>query len=174
MNVTSNLELIFESLGVDLPNNIRHDIEINLDRNNYVNKHFAFIIDLKTNRVLCYDNNIYFKSDSFPFSIHAEIQSIIKYYKSRVMSKNKKALVVVKLSRTGLVGNSKFCLNCSRFIRNNFDNLNLKKVYYSTMKNNTLVELSKNDLVDEHFRLSKGFMGRCLGKDNIYSKSKSK
>ena len=172
MKSTDNLEIIFETLGFDLPGNIKSDIELNLANNNYVNKHFAFIIDLKTNKVICYDNNIYFKSDSFPFSIHAEIQSIIKYYKSRSMSKSKKALVVIKLSRTGLVGNSKFCLNCSRFIRNNFDNLNLKKVYYSTMKTTQLVELSKADLVDENFRMSKGFMGRCLGKDNLFIKNK--
>lgn len=151
-----NLEAMFDSLGVILPDNIKRNVKFNLEYNKYINKHYSFILDLKTNKVLCYDFNIYFKSDSFPFSIHAEVQSIVHYYKSKSINKNKKALIVVKMSRTGIMGNSKCCLNCIRFIRNNIDNLNLKKVYYST-EDNILVELSKDDLVDENFRLSKGF-----------------
>lgn len=166
MSSVDKLEQLFHSIGFKLPNNIKNDIEFNLQHNDYINKHFAFILDLKTNRIICYDGNIYYKSNSFPFSIHAEIQSIVKYYKSRSLSKNKKALVVVKLSKTGLIGNSKFCLNCSRFIRHNFDNLNLKKVFYSSLNDNKLVELSKHDLIDENFRLSKGFLGRFNKSNN--------
>ncbi len=152
-----NVESIFDALGVVLPSNIKQDIDTSLFKNEYINKHFAFLIDMKTNRILAYDFNVYLKSESFPFSVHAEIQMITKYYKSRAISKNKKILVVVKLSRTGVVGNSKCCLNCMRFIRNNFDNLNLKKVFYSDI-DNRLVKLSRGDLVDENFRMSKGFV----------------
>ncbi len=153
------LEVLFDSLGFIFPSKIKNNILFNLSNNKYVNKHFSFLLDLKTNRILCYDTNIYFKSDSFPFSIHAEIQSINRYYKSKTLSKNKKILLVVKLSKTGIIGNSKCCLNCMRFIRNNFDNLNLKKIYYSIL-GNELVELSRDDLIDKNFHRSKGYNWR--------------
>ena len=154
-----NLEIVLSQLGVSLPKNIKTDISMNLSKNNYLNKHFAFLIDLKTHQIIAYDFNIYFKSDSFPFSVHAEIQTITKYYKSKSMSKGKKVLFVAKLSRTGIVGNSRCCLNCMRFIRNNMDNLNLKKIYYSD-RDNKLIELSKDDLIDKSFKFSKGYMTR--------------
>lgn len=158
----ANLEAMFDSIGFSLPSNIKQDIAFNLQHNTHVNKHYSFILDLKTRRVLSYAFNIYFKSDSFPFSVHAEIQSIVKYYKSKSITKSKKILFVAKLSRIGIVGNSRCCLNCMRFIRNNLNNLNLKHIYYST-KSGELVKLSKNDLIDENFKISKGFVwrGRC-------------
>lgn len=154
---TKNLETMFTSLGVVLPENVRQDIEFNLVQNEYINKHYAFIVDTKTNKILCYDFNVYFKTDSFPFSVHAEVQSIVKYYKSKSITKNKKILIVVKLSKTGIVGNSRCCKQCMRFIRNNMDNLNIKKIYYSE-KNNVLVELCKTDLVEKNFKYSKGYL----------------
>ncbi len=159
MSALDTLEAMFHEEGFILPERIKQDIGSNLVRNTYINKHIAFLIDLKTRAVLAYDFNIYFKSDSFPFSIHAEIQTITKYYKNRNVNKHKKALVVAKLSRTGLIGNSKCCLNCMRYIRNNFDNLQLKKVYYTDLPNK-LVSLHRRDLVDDQFRLSKGFTQR--------------
>ncbi len=154
-----NLETMFHSIGFELPSNIKQDIEFNLQRNHHINKHYSFILDLKTRRVLSYAFNIYFKSESFPFSVHAEIQSMVKYYKTKGINKNKKALFVAKLSRTGIVGNSKCCLNCMRFIRNNLTNLNLKRIYYST-KDGQLVKLTKEDLIDANFKISKGFIWR--------------
>jgi cytidine deaminase len=156
---TNNLETLFNNIGINFPENIKTDIQFNLDNNDYTNKHYSFIVDMKTNKILSYDFNVYFKSDSFPFSIHAEIQSITKYYKSRSINKNKKILIVAKLSKTGVLGNSRCCLNCMRFIRNNFDNLNLKKVYYSE-KNNEIVMLNKSDLIDKEFKSSKGYTAK--------------
>lgn len=152
-----NIETIFNNIGIDIPNNIKQDITVSLRKNEYINNHYAFLIDMKTNRILAYDTNIYLKSETFPFSVHAEIGATLKYYKSKTSSKNKKTLVVVKLSKSGITGNSKCCLNCMRFLRNNFDNLNLKKVLYSEV-NNQLVQLVRSDLVDENFRFSKGYM----------------
>ena len=157
MDATKNLKTILNSIGFDLSKNIAQDISHNLSHNNYANKHVSFLLDLRTRKVLSYAFNVYFSSESFPFSSHAEIESINKYYKSLWANKNKKVLVVVKLSKTGLIGNSKCCLNCCRFIRNNFENLRLQKIYYSVMQSNTLVELGRNDLVDSDFRYSKGF-----------------
>jgi len=156
MSATSNLKTIFNLLNIVLPDNIKQDIEFNLKHNDYINKHISFIFDLKTRKIICYEFNVFFKSDSFPFSVHAEIQSIVKYYKSKSISKHKKGLLVVKLSRTGIIGNSKCCLNCMRFLRNNLSNLNLKEIYYSIV-DNRLGKLRKKDLIDDHFKLSKGF-----------------
>lgn len=161
MNATDNLESMFHSLGFFIPDNIKMDIIYNLRNNRYINKHCSFILDLKSRRILSYAFNVYFKSNSFPFSIHAEIQSIVKYYKSRSINKNKKALFVVKLSKTGIIGNSKCCLNCMRFIRNNLNNLNLKKIYYSNLENQT-IDLNRDDLIDTNFKESKGFLWRQL------------
>ncbi len=159
MSAIDNLEHIFETNSFVLPINIKNALEFNLAHNESINKHFSFIVDLKTNDILCYDSNIYFKSSSFPFSMHAEVQTIIKYHKSKILSRNKKALIVVKLSKTGIIGNSKCCLNCMRFIRNNFNVLNLKKIYYSTDKDK-LEQLTRDDLVDNDFSRSKGFRWR--------------
>ncbi len=153
----SHLETIFSSINVDLPNNIKHDITWYIDNNKYMHKHVCFIIDLKTNSIITYDVNVYFKTESFPFSIHAEIQTIIKLNKSKAANKNKKALLVVKLSKSGVLSNSKCCLNCARYIKTNIDALNLKCVYYS-MPGNVLEKLSKDDLdADNNFRYSKGY-----------------
>ena len=157
MDATKNLKTILNSIGFDLSKNIAQDISHNLSNNNYANKHVSFLLDLRTRKVLSYAFNIYYRSDSFPFSVHAEIESITKYYKGRSVSKNKKVIIVVKLSKTGIIGNSKLCLNCSRFVKNNFENLNLKKIYYSVMQSNTLVELGRDDLIDSEFKYSKGF-----------------
>lgn len=155
----NDLESLFHSMGIILPQNIKKNIMFSLRTRYGISKHFSFIIDLKTNKIICYDSNIYFKTNTFPFTIHAEVQSITRYYKSRSISKNKKALVVVKLSPSGCIGNSKCCLNCMRFIRNNLVNLNLKRIYYSTLEGG-LCELSESDLVDENFEYTKSIKSR--------------
>lgn len=152
---TDRLEEVFSNIGICLPENIRRDVQFNLENNDSAHKHYSFIVDMKTHKILAYDFNLYFKSGSFPFSIHAEIQTINKYYKSRFVNKNKKILIVVKLSKTGILGSSRCCLNCMRFIRNNFENLNLKKIYCS--EKNKIVEFTKSDLVDKEFKFSKGY-----------------
>jgi cytidine deaminase len=161
--ILTDLEAMFHSVGFDIPDNIKQDISFSLPRCDYINKHYSFILDLKTHKILSYSFNIYYKSDSFPFSVHAEIQSIIRLFRSRIRNKNKKALLVVKLSRTGIIGNSKCCLNCMKFIRGNMDILNMKKIYHSNA-NNVLSELYKEDLIDDNFKPSKGFVNRTCKK----------
>ncbi len=154
------LENMFNSIGFALSNNAKNDLSFSLRNNSDINKHFAFLLDLKTNKILCYDLNVYLKAAVFPFSIHAEIQVITKYYRSsKSVNKNKKALLVVKISKTGVLSNSRCCLNCMRFIRNNFENLNLKAVYYSANMRE-LTKLSRRDLIDEAFKHSKGYQKR--------------
>jgi hypothetical protein len=152
-----NLENMINTLGVVLPINIKRDIAFDLQFNQHANKHYSFIIDLKTKRILCYATNLFFKGEGvFPYSSHAEIESLVKYCKSKAITKNKKILIVMKLSKTGMSGNSRCCLHCMRFIRNVADSINLRTIYYS-MPGNELVELACDNLIDSEFRCSKGY-----------------
>ena len=107
-----------------------------------------------------YSFNLFYKSDKFPFSIHSEINTITKYYKTTQRTdknkiKSKKILIVLKLTKSGKLGNSKPCQGCANYINNNLDNLNLLNVYYSTQFNE-LVKLDAKDMQSDIFRYSSG------------------
>ena len=70
--------------------------------------------------------------------------------------KLKKNLFVIKLSKIGFIGNSKPCIHCANFLYNNFDNIKLSKIYYST-RTNDLEELNKRDLKLKEFKIAAGF-----------------
>lgn len=156
---SANLESMFNELGLLLPSNIKHGIEFSLQGNDHISKHFAFIVDMKTRGVLAYDSNIYFITDTFPFSIHAEVQAITKYRRSKSATNNKKILIVTKLSKTGIAGSSRCCKDCVRFINLHMMNLNIRRVYY-TDRHSQFVELRKEDLASGEFRYSKGYLCR--------------
>ena len=65
-------------------------------------------------------------------------------------------MIVIKISKTGIIGNSKPCTNCKNFIFNNFDNLNLVNVLFST-KESKLVSINKLNLLNDSFTISKGY-----------------
>jgi cytidine deaminase len=120
--------------------------------------HICLLIDNKNNEVLSYAFNIFFKTNSFPFSIHSEINVINKYYKknlSKSMLKSKKKLIIIKISKIGIIGQSKPCVSCANFIYNNMDNLNIVDVLYSTSENK-LENLKKDELLLNNFKLSSG------------------
>lgn len=159
LNNTLNLLNILEKYNIYLPSNILYDISYNLTNNTYINKHLSLIVDYKTKKVITYGFNYYLKSDKFPFSLHSEINTINKHYKKRLnknIIKSKKLLLIIKLSKIGVIGNSKPCQNCANYIYNNYDNLNLYKILYST-PNNELEELNKQDLIYKEFKISAGF-----------------
>ena len=161
MAITDKLITLFDKYGFELSHNVICDIEFNLMHNKYVNKHFAFIVDSKTGKVICHDSNVYYKY-SFPISQHAEVKTICKYYSNvRSIPRQKKHLIVVKISKTGCLSNSKCCINCVRFIRNNYENLLLKNIYYS-IDEETLGCLNRDDLYRKDFCLSKGYSSRML------------
>lgn len=159
LNNTLNLLTLLEQYNIYLPSNILYDISYNLTNNTYINKHLSLIVDYKTKQIITYGFNYYLKSDKFPFSLHSEINTINKHYKKRLnknIIKSKKILLIIKLSKIGIIGNSKPCQNCANYIYNNYDNLNLYKIMYS-MQNNKLEELNKKDLVYKEFKISAGF-----------------
>lgn len=159
----SNTDLLLRLLSennIQIPTNILYDISFNLINNKYLHKHISFLINSKNNEIINYGFNYYLNSTKFPFSLHSEVNAINKYYKKKLtknLIKTKKYLVIVKLSKIGIIGNSKPCKHCANFIYNNFDNIKLSKILYSTQQN-TLEELSKDDLTNVSiFKIAAGF-----------------
>ena len=157
---TQFLVNLLEPYNIQIPQNILYDISFNLNNNKYIHKHLSFLVDAKNGNILTYGFNYYLNSIKFPFSLHSEVNVVNKYYKKN-LTKNvnkyyKKNLFVIKLSKTGFIGNSKPCIHCANFLYNNFDNLKLSKIYYST-KINDLEELTKKDLKSKEFKLAAGF-----------------
>jgi len=156
---TQYLINLLESYNIQIPTNILYDISFNLHNNKYLHKHISFLINTKNNEILSYGFNYYLNSNKFPFSLHSEVNVINKHYKKKLtknMLKVKKNLIIIKLSKIGIIGNSKPCRHCANFIYNNYDNLKLSKIYYST-KQNILEELNKQDLQEAHFKIAAGF-----------------
>lgn len=156
---TKYLINLLESYNIQIPSNILYDISFNLNNNKYLHKHISILVNAKTGAIITYGFNYYFNNVKFPFSLHSEVNTINKYYKKKLiknMMKLKKNLFIIKLSKIGIIGNSKPCVHCANYIYNNFDNLKLSKIYYSTKQNN-LEKLSKKDLILNNFKLSAGF-----------------
>jgi cytidine deaminase len=149
------LDYVFRKLGYELEDNIKFNIELTLKKSMYQNNHVSFILDTKFNKIESYAFNTFFSTNSWPYSIHAEVYAILKYYKNNTKrSNNKKILLTVKLSKTGVIGNSKPCINCVKYIRQHFDNLNLENIYFSN-EYRTITSIKKDDLIENNFRLSK-------------------
>lgn len=156
---TNYLVNLLAPYNIQIPANILYDISFNLNNNKYLHKHISILVNAKTGSIITYGFNYYLNSVKFPFSLHSEVHAINKYYKrnlSKNMMKIKKNLFIIKLSKIGIIGNSKPCINCANYIYNNYDNLKLSKIYYST-KQNILEELSKKDLTSNNFKIAAGF-----------------
>jgi len=175
LNNTLNLINLLEKYKIFLPSNILYNISINMSNSSYLHKHISLLIDIKEKQVITYGFNYYLKSNKFPYSLHSEINTINKHYKKKLIKpimRSKKILVILKISKTGIIGCSKPCQNCANYIYNNFDNLNLINVLYST-KENILESLSKIDLLNDDFKISAGFKKNPNKSNNQNVKSSS-
>lgn len=153
-----NLINILDGLNVCINSNIIIDIAFYLQNTKHCHNHISFIVDNKNRNIITYMFNSYYNSKVFPFSSHSEINSINKCIKlgNVIRNRPKVILIVVKLSKTGILGMSKPCYHCRLFINSNYENLNLIKIYYSN-KNN-LEELNIMNLLDkESQHLSAGY-----------------
>lgn len=154
---------ILRSLNVSISDNILYDIQLNLDKNTHKKNHISFLIDTQTHKILSYGFNYFFHSNVFPWSMHSEVHTILKYYKKRVNTKNKKILVALRLTKKGYISMSKPCTACANFIKHNYDNLHLSFVYYSYKDINNyprLKKLNKQTLMSETFQRSSGYTHR--------------
>lgn len=164
-----NIKQILEKESVFLSDKVYYDLESELNvRSNNKSKssnHICFLIN-KNNELLSYAFNIFFKTNTFPFSIHSEINTINKYYKKNLTKsslKIKKKLIIIKISKSGVIGHSKPCLSCANFIYNNMDNINIIDVLYSTSENK-LESLKRDNLILDNFKLSSGSSRRNRSK----------
>ena len=158
----SNIINILNTINVEINNKILLDIQTELSLRSLIktksSNHVSFLINNKSKEVLSFSFNLYYKSQKFPYSIHSEINTINKFYKKDIKKsiiKSKKILIILKISRTGTIGNSKPCTSCANFIFNNFYNLNLINVFYSN-ELSILEKLDKNDFISESFKKSSG------------------
>lgn len=141
-------------------NDINNEISIRTQKKQKTSNHVCFLVDYKSREVICYAFNLFYKSDKFPFSIHSEINAITKYYRAKHRSdknklKSKKVLIVLKITKSGKLGNSKPCQGCANYINNNLENLNLVNIYFSTQYNE-LEKLETHDMQLDIFRYSSG------------------
>lgn len=162
VNTTVDLERALNTIDISLGDNIKYDISMYLQHSKHANTHFAFIIDLKRREILYHDNNVYHSNASYPFSRHAEVQAIVKYSRNKQVSNNKKAMLVVRITKSGTLTNSRCCRNCVDFIREHVDDMRLCRVYYSSTSN-TIDVLTKKDLISTNFVYSSGYTRRQYG-----------
>lgn len=165
-----NIKSILEKECVFLSEKVYYSLERELEtRSNNKSKssnHICFLIENKNNELLTHAFNIFFKTNTFPFSLHSEINAINKYYKKTLTKsslKSKKKLIIIKVSKIGIIGHSKPCLSCANFIYNNMDNLNITDVLYSTSENK-LESLKRDELILDNFKLSSGYSRRDRSK----------
>lgn len=126
----------------------------------YPNKqtHISLLIDCKTRLILTFALNYYYvNTNTYPYSVHSEVNCLTKYLQKKI-NKNKKELFIFKLSKTGLIGESRPCKNCARFIFNNIDNLKLINIYHSTPKKIIKIDknIFKNKVLNNEFKFSNG------------------
>lgn len=109
--------------------------DINAKTNRSERFHVAILID-EFSTILSYGVNEYHKTDSYPFSKHAEINCLTKYYGKKLKDwekSRKKTLIIIRLSPKRLrLGNSAPCRHCACYIENNMENINIKKIIYTT------------------------------------------
>jgi hypothetical protein len=140
-----SFKTILESQGIYLNTSIYRNLEL-LSKSRDSKTHVAFLLD-QYNTLINYKSNVYFKTDNFPYTQHAEIATIVNYYTKKCSKSNKstsKTLLVIQL-RPNSFGTSRPCTGCVRFILNNWDNLHLKRVVYSN-PGSTFTYLCKYDL----------------------------
>ncbi len=132
-------------------------MDINSKTNRSERFHVAILVD-EFSTILSYGINEYHKTDSYPFSKHAEISCLTKYYGKKLKNwekSRKKILIVIRLSPKRLrLGNSAPCRHCACYIENNMENINIKKIIYTT-PDGLEVKKSKDFNVDE-CKLSSG------------------
>ncbi len=154
----SNLRNILEKDNIFLNDNIYYNIEQGIDKT-AKHIHISFLINIKNNTLLSYAFNVYFKTKSFPYSIHSEVNTITKYYKNQTLNKCKKKLIVIKLTKNGVIGLSKPCQTCINYILNNMKNINLVNIKYSTVENN-LEKIKCDQILNYTYKISSAFQIR--------------
>lgn len=129
-SIPSNLELILTNIKEKrVP---RHDDSI---------QHFAIFFKKGASEketLTIGENQIVGRSAHFFMSTHAEIDALNKLKSKKFVStKNRFDLMVIRISKTGILGESRPCFHCLETLENS--GIKIHNVYYST-KNGTLAK----------------------------------
>lgn len=103
-------------------------------------KHMAFIVH-KDQIMTCGTNYIVGPRDARILSVHAEVCALrkaIKHPKIEIAKSRNYTLIVLRITRTGVLGNSRPCRDCITSISKSA--LNIRNVYYSTSDGNITSE----------------------------------
>jgi cytidine deaminase len=120
--------------------------------------HVSLLLDQGSN-LISYGHNEYFSGKKYPFTCHSEVNCINSYYGKKIkqyIKDRKKILIILRLSsKIKKLGQSKPCKKCHNFIENNIDNLNIKKIIYSTPEG--FVSVKSNKVSQMETILSSGY-----------------
>lgn len=120
--------------------------------------HVSLLLDQGSN-LISYGHNEYFFGNKYPFTCHSEVNCINSYYSKKIkqyIKDRKKVLIILRLSsKIKKLGQSKPCKKCHNFIENNIDNLNIKKIIYSTPEG--FVSVKSNKVSQMETILSSGY-----------------
>lgn len=96
----------------------------------------------------------------FPYSVHAEINMLKKIQKQPSINRRKNYdIIVVRVSRTGVFGNSRPCFHCvANLIANN--HIKIKYVYYSNCDGEIMKEKLSDMLLADNTKISSGHRPR--------------
>jgi len=149
-----SLRSLLEDENIYIRDDIFERIKTDVTKHESDKFHACLLLD-EHGELLSYGCNEYYKGQSFPFTLHAEINCINRFYSRKMKQKNsyikgrKKILIIIRLSKKILkLGQSKPCTRCHNFIENNIDNLNLKKIIYSTPAGLSVVKSNKFSEID--------------------------
>jgi cytidine deaminase len=134
-------------VGIFLDEKVYAQIVEDVENCNSDKFHVSILIDM-AGKIISYGHNEYYNNNkSYPFSLHAEISCLNKYYSKKIkqyMKNREKILLVLRLSKKiKKLGESKPCKQCHNYIINNMENINIKKVIYSTPSGFEVVKSNK-------------------------------
>lgn len=136
-------------------------------------QHYAMIFP--TNQIswfskLTISSNIAIQSQHMQ-SIHAEAYAIKKITRKRNLPKSLD-IVVIRCSKTGVIGESRPCFHCIRMMQHS--HINIKNVYYST-KTGTIKKELLSEMQHSNAHISSGmkFKAKMRFKKCLISKKKS-
>ena len=123
-------EEIEAELGIQIPCALKYSDPLGI--------HAALLISDKTGEVLAYGINKHICSKTMPhgqtrYTVHAEQELLNNFMRRQHQLKGKLrgavTLISMRLSKTGICGNSKVCTACAHIVSKKFGNL-IRKVKY--------------------------------------------
>ncbi len=153
-----NIKHLLQLENIHMAENVYDRIVRDVECCNSDKFHVSLLLDQDSN-LISYGHNEYFFGTKYPFTCHSEVNCINSYYSKKIkqyVKDRKKVLIILRLSsKIKKLGQSKPCKKCHNFIENNIDNLNIKKIIYSTPEG--FVSVKSNKVSEMETILSSGY-----------------